>query len=168
MESPFEHILVTTHKAPLVAYLNAHPEYFQEALELAVSDKQPYAWRAAWLLWSCMEPNDVRVRPYVHRLVKATETTNDSQFRDVMLVLLNMDWDEEAEGRLFDRCAEVWQQPGKQPSVRLSAFKALVKIVKNHPELRDELTLLMQNEYLDSLTPGVRHSLGKLIKKAFP
>jgi hypothetical protein len=36
----------------LISYLSAHPEYFEEAITLAISDKQPYSWRAAWLLWS--------------------------------------------------------------------------------------------------------------------
>ena len=36
----------------MIAYMETHPEAYEEAVQLAISDKQPYAWRAAWLLWS--------------------------------------------------------------------------------------------------------------------
>jgi hypothetical protein len=41
--------------------MNAHPEYFEEAIELAVSNKQPYGRQAAGLLWSRTDKNDRRI-----------------------------------------------------------------------------------------------------------
>ena len=62
METALEHILTSTYKDEMIAYLNTHPEDFEEAITLALSDKQPYGWRSAWLLWSCMEENDRRIQ----------------------------------------------------------------------------------------------------------
>ena len=50
MESQLEHTLMNSHKKELISFLNAHPEFFEEAVTLAIGDKQPYSWRAAWLL----------------------------------------------------------------------------------------------------------------------
>lgn len=33
--------------------MKSHPETYFEALELALSDKEPYSWRAAWMIRSC-------------------------------------------------------------------------------------------------------------------
>lgn len=55
VETKLEHILTNSYKADMISYLKSHPEDFDEAIKLAIADKQPYSWRAAWLLWSCMK-----------------------------------------------------------------------------------------------------------------
>ena len=57
--STLEHILTSSCEADMIFYIASHPEDFKEATKLAISNKQPYSWRAAWLLWSCMEENDI-------------------------------------------------------------------------------------------------------------
>jgi hypothetical protein len=54
METALEWTLTNSYKADMISYLAAHPEDFEEVVKLAIADKQPYSWRAAWLLWSCM------------------------------------------------------------------------------------------------------------------
>jgi hypothetical protein len=43
--SILEEVLSTLHKPQMIEYMLAHPELFDDAMELALSDKQPYAWR---------------------------------------------------------------------------------------------------------------------------
>ncbi|PKL87698.1 MAG: hypothetical protein CVV23_13845, partial [Ignavibacteriae bacterium HGW-Ignavibacteriae-2] len=61
MESELENILITSYKDQMILFLKSNPQYFDEAIKLAISDNQPFAWRSAWLLWSCMEDNDQRI-----------------------------------------------------------------------------------------------------------
>ena len=52
--------------------LNRSSEYvrwIEELIELAISDKQPYSWRPAWLLWSCMDENDQRVQKHIPDII---------------------------------------------------------------------------------------------------
>ncbi len=60
-----------------------HPEYFNEAIELALVDKQPYSWRAAWLLWSCMEENDKRIRKYLKKIIDSLKSKDDGHQREL-------------------------------------------------------------------------------------
>ena len=53
----------------------------------------------------------------------------------------------------------------KSPSVRVNAFKFIVEIAKKHPELIKEISFLTQDHYLDSLSPGAKHSVLKLMRK---
>jgi hypothetical protein len=69
MESVLEHILANSYKQDIIKFIDDHPEEYEEVIRLAVSDKQPYAWRAAWLLCSCMEDNDRRIQPYIIKLI---------------------------------------------------------------------------------------------------
>ena len=59
----------------------------------------------------------------------------------------------------------IWEKINKKPSVRLTAFKIIVKIAKKHPDLSHEITFLAQNQYLDSLSPAAKKSILKMIKE---
>lgn len=82
METELEWILTNSYKADMILYLSAHPESFGEAIHLAITDKQPYSWRAAWLLWSCMEKNDRRIQEYVKTIIDTIADKNDEQQRN--------------------------------------------------------------------------------------
>jgi hypothetical protein len=159
METALEHLLTHSYKADLISHMNSHPEDFGELLALAIADTQPYSWRAAWLLWSCMEKDDPRVRRHVGRIIEALAARPDNQVRELLNILLRMHISGKYEGMVFDRCMTIWESIGKQPSVRSCAFKLLVLIAKRHPELKKELIFLTEPHYTGSLSAGVRHSV---------
>jgi len=159
-----EWILTNAYKADLIAWLTAHPEAYEEVIRLSLTDKQPYAWRAAWLLWSCMEANDRRIQPYMAKMIKTLVSTNDEHGRELLIILLKMDIPEESEGVLYNHCVHVWEQTGNKPSVRLNAFKMLIKIAGKHPELQTEISLLAQSQYTDSLSAAANKSISLLLK----
>jgi len=141
-----------------------HPEFFEEAIELAIEDKQPYSWRAAWLLWSCMEENDQRVQKYIKKIVETLKTKDDSHQRELLKILLKMELSEEYESILFDHCMDIWEQINKPPAVRVNALKFIIKIAKKHPELKNEITFLTEDHYLESLSHGAKNSVSKLMR----
>ena len=163
--SVLEDKLLNSYKDEMISFMDTHPEFFEEAIELAVSDKQPYAWRSAWLLWSCMEENDKRIQKYIKSIVDTLETKDDGHQRELLKILLNMEVEEKYESILFDHCMDIWEQINKTPSVRINALKFIIKIAKKHPELSQEITFLTQDHYLESLSPGVKHSVSKIIKE---
>lgn len=165
MDKPLEHILTNSYKAGMISYMEAHPEDFDETVRLAVSDNQPYAWRAAWLLWSCMKKNDPRIQRYIKNIIDTLKQKIDNHQRELLKILLEMELNEEYESLLFDICVAIWEKTGKQPSVRLNAIRMMVKIAKKYPELTNEIVILIQEQYLDSLSPAARKSIYKMIKK---
>jgi hypothetical protein len=164
MQTELEQILISTYKDGMIAYMESHPEAYEEAVQLAISDKQPFAWRAAWLLWSCMEMNDQRVQKYIKEIVTSVKSKNDGHQRELLKILLLMDIDKKYEGILFNLCLDVWEEINKTPSVRMTAFKFIIKLVKKHPELSKEITFLLQERYLETLSPGVKKSISKMMK----
>jgi len=163
MESALEKTLTSCYKNEMISFMKAHPECFEKAVELAVSDKQPYSWRAAWLLWSVIEENDQRIKKFIKRIVNAAKTKSDSHQRELLKILLMMELDEKYEAVLFDICMGIWEQISKAPSVRVNALKLIVKIANKHPELKKEILFLAQDHYLESLSPGARHSVKKIM-----
>jgi hypothetical protein len=163
VETRLEHILTNSYKADMISYLKSHPEDFEEAIKLVITDKQPYSWRAAWLLWSCIDKNDQRINKYVEKIIDSLPTKSDDQLRELLIILQRMELSDEYEGKLFDICVNIWEKIGKQPSVRYNAFKLMVKIIKNHPDLSKELTFLTESHYMDSLSDTVKKSVSKMI-----
>ncbi len=156
MQSQLKNILITSHKEGMIAFLKSCPEYFNEALDLAISDDQPFAWRSAFLISSCMKENDERVKNYVKPILACLKTKSDGHQRDLLRVLYKMKLSDRNEGTLFDVCIRLWEQIGKAPSVRMMAFKFIIKIVKQHPELLNEISALMQ-DITSVFSPGIKN-----------
>jgi hypothetical protein len=45
METPLEQVLTSYYKEAMIAYLQAHPEAYEEAIRLALANKQPFGRR---------------------------------------------------------------------------------------------------------------------------
>jgi hypothetical protein len=167
METELEYILTHSYKADMISYIKSHPENFEEAIKLAISDKQPYSWRAAWLLWSCMDKNDQRVHKYIDKIIDVLPTKDDDQLRELLIILQRMELSGDQEGKLFDLCINTWENIGKQPSLRFNAFKLIVKIAKRHPDLSNEINFLTESHYMDSLSDTVKKSILKMMQVLF-
>jgi hypothetical protein len=165
METKLEYILTNSYKTDMIAYLKTHPEDFEKAIKLAISDKQPYSWRAAWLLWSCMDKNDKRIHEYLKKIISAIPTKKDNQQRELLMILLRMDLNDNFQGQLFDICIKIWKKLDKNPSLRYNAFKLLFNISKNHPTLSNEIKSLTESHYVDMLSNSLRKSILKLVQK---
>ena len=166
--SAFTEKLLNSYKDEMISFMHTHPECFDEAVQLAIADEQTYSWRAAWLLWSIMDENDKRIKKYIQKIVETLTTKDDSHQRELLKILLKMELEEEHESILFDHCMNIWEGIHKPPAVRVNALKFIVKIAKKHPELAKEITFLTEDHYLESLSPGAKHSVSKLIRKLSP
>jgi hypothetical protein len=159
-----EKLLITSYKKDLLNYISSNPEAFDELINLALEVKQPFSWRASWLLWSCMEKNDKRIQSYVKRIIKLLPFRNDNQQREYLKILYEMEISEKDEGELFDRCVQIWKEIDNKPAVKMNAFKILLKISERYPELLEEIVFLTNKDYMHTLSPGVKHSISKLLK----
>ncbi|MCF8267680.1 MAG: hypothetical protein K9I69_06325 [Ignavibacteriales bacterium] len=66
MISELKNVLLNCHKSEMILYLRTNPDSIKEAVALALSEEQPLAWRAAWLLSGSMAENDSRFS-YLYR-----------------------------------------------------------------------------------------------------
>jgi len=165
MESQLKSKLISSYKEEMVAFLTSQPKHFNEAIELAISDDQPFAWRSAFYLSSCMEDNDARVKKYIKPILASIKTKKDGHQRELLKILDRMKLNGKSEGMVFDICIRLWEQISKDPSVRMTALKFIIKIANKHPELLNEITPLMQDHYLELLSPGVKKSVKRMMNE---
>lgn len=164
MNSELEQILISFYKDKMISFMFANPKYFPEAIDLAITNRQPYSWRSAWLLWSVMTVNDNRIQSRIKEIISNISTKEDGHQRELLKILLKMDLNDEQEGFLFNISLNIWEQINKKPSVRYTAFMMIIKIAKNHPDLFQEIEYFTQKQYTDSLSPGIKRSITKFIK----
>jgi len=91
-------------------------------------------------------------------------TKNEGHQRELLKILLQMDLTENQESFLFDVCMTIWEQVNSSPSIRHNAFRYIVKMAKKYPELSNEISVLTQNRYMETLSPGARKSVYKMVK----
>lgn len=159
MNSPLEHILVTGRKADMVAYIENNPGSFEEALELAVTDRQPVCWRATWIIKNCMKKNDIRVQPYVGDFVNILANKNEGHQRELLKVLLKMELEDEYISFLYEFCVRAWKEPKNQSSLRHTSIGFILKYAKKNPDFAIGVSELADDIYLNSLSQGIRRSV---------
>lgn len=162
IKSKFE---IRIKKQELVDLTNSSINHFNEVVKIALSEEQPMAWRAAWILNSSIKKNDVRLINQIPKIINFLDGRDDGHLRELLKLLDKMTIPDEEEGKLFDICISTWEILGKSPSVRITAFKLLVKIAKKYPELAEELSFLTHSDYIEPLSPGIKNSVLKLKKE---
>lgn len=165
MKTSLEHLLLHSPKNELEAHIRINPPAFNRVLKLALTNNPPLSWRAAWMVWTCMEEQDPRVAKHTVRLIERVRESAEGQQRELLNILAKLKLSEEEEGLLYDTCIRIWEQNSHIPSVRYAAFRIVHRIAQKYPELMHELILLTEPDYTDTLSPAIRKAVLKLMSK---
>ncbi len=152
-------------KDKMLAFLKDNPNLFEETIKVALENDKPQSWRATWLIGHLVTKNDKRIRPHINSLIKAISSKGDGHQRELLKILMRMELNEKQEGILFDKSVLIWEDISKSSSVRSFAFLILTNTVKKYPELISEIGFLTQRRYTETLSPGIRHTVIKIIKE---
>jgi hypothetical protein len=155
-------------KDPIVSLLRENSAVFEEAIQLALQSDERTAWRAAWVLFHAMEDHDRRLQPHLPVFISVLQGKRDGHQRELLKIIERLKIKEDQEGELFDICMGIWENPGKSPSARITAFRTMFGMAKKYPELLQELHFLLQEHYTETLSPGIRHSLQKMLDESGP
>lgn len=150
-------------KDGLVAHLCRYPDQIEAAIQLMLGAKQPQGWRATWILKSILKDNDPRLGGRIDELLAGLPIRPDGHQRELLHILLGYDLDDEQEGLVFETCLSLWTNIRKSPSVRYLALRHLAVLVKKYPELAQELELVSDSAYMESLSPGIRNACKRMI-----
>jgi hypothetical protein len=151
-------------KERLLNYLQENPNAFVPLVKSSLSNA-PEAWRASWLVGHTMEINDIRIQSSVDIMIASLEQLKEGHQRQTIIILSKMCLNDAQEGKLFDSCLTIWEHLKSIPSTRITAMKFILKIGDKFPALKPEIKLWTQDIYLDSLSPGIKRSLIKRVKK---
>jgi len=149
----------------LIEYLKNDPSQKVELFTIAVNEGEPLGWRAAWMIRHVAEPKDPLLQKFLPEVINGIGSYDESKQREWLKIVVKMEVPEELQGELYDHCVNIWLDIGKHAALRISAFQWMVKLVEMYPELASEVKLLMTQEYVEALTPGIQGTFKRLAKK---
>lgn len=164
MLNEIESILTRNYKQDMVLFFQKNPDKIDDLIKLIFEKNNPLSWRAAWLLWGCVPKNDNRIIENTSRFISILPDSNESMQREILKILYNIELEDDDLGLLFNICINIWEDINKRPGVRHSSFRMLLKISKKYPELENEIGYLVDERFMNTLSPGIKHSIKKLIK----
>jgi hypothetical protein len=162
----------TIPKEMMLGYLDDHPELEEYTIQLAYQNLDPQSWRACWLTQLVCTKNDPRLKPHINEMIQSLIGKSDGHQRELLKVIQKADWNEDQEGYLFEQCLSICGSIEKSPSVRITAFRVLAKLIGKYPELWYEIQFIIEEDYLDTLSHGIKNGfikeLAALKKKILP
>jgi hypothetical protein len=149
----------------MVQFLKENPEQLEEAINFSLSDQQPIAWRAAWVIGGNLPECADKLEPHLGNILDRLPELDDGHQREFIKILVQCKLNEDQQGLFFDICVSIWEQVRKKPSVRYFAFQVMADMTKIYPELIHEVISLTQPQYLNSLSPGIKQGVFKKVEK---
>ncbi|HTH51299.1 MAG TPA: hypothetical protein VL501_05170 [Pyrinomonadaceae bacterium] len=144
----------------IVEWVGADEDRFAELMRLFLTDVYRVTQRAGWPLGDAVKLRPHLIQPYFPQLLKQVERddVHIAVKRNVVRLLQFVEIPTRYEGRIFDVCYRLLDDPKEPVAVRVFSMTVAARIEKNSPELLDELRLVA-TKYPDVMTPGFRARL---------
>jgi hypothetical protein len=145
-------------QATMIAdYVGDDPKRFAELFGFMLSPVYRVSQRAAWPVSYCVERHPELVKPYFRKLIAQLEhaEAHVAVRRNVARLLQFVEIPQRYEGRIFDACYRLLNDPQQPVAVRVFSMTVAAKIARNEPELLDELRLVA-TKYPQTDTAGFR------------
>ena len=130
---------------------------FDELMKLMLGPVYRVSQRAAWPVSICIERDSALVQPYFNVLIKQLER-DDAHVavkRNVARLLQFVDIPKRYQGRIFDACLALVDDPSQPVAVRCFSMTVAARMAVKSPELLNELRLVVE-QHSANLTAGLR------------
>jgi hypothetical protein len=146
-------------------FINSNVGDIEALIELAISDNKEYSFRIVWLLFKGTEKNDPRIKPFLSDLISGIENKKSGHQRELIRLIMKHELSDVQESALYDQCIVIWKDLSLKPGTRYYAFLFLHQLLLKYPELMNELRSFLTENYLETLSPGIKHSIKKKTTK---
>jgi len=137
---------------------------FRILLDYTFQEKDPLAWRAAWVLDGCDEQSPGLVAEFIPDIIyKLPEMKSSGTLRCLLRLLCRYDIDEEDQGVLIDLCFKYLVSELYPVAVKVHAMQIIYQHVLIYPELKGELTTVILDQ-IDNNTVGFKSRGKRLIR----
>lgn len=143
--------------AKIVDWVGDDAKRFAELMRLFLGDEYRVTQRAGWPLSNCVEKHPELIKPFFSKLLKQLERddVHIAVRRNVVRLLQFVEIPKRYEGRIFDACYALLDDPKEPVAVRAFSMTVAANIAQRSRELLDELKLLA-TKYPQLMTPGFR------------
>ena len=149
--------------AKIVDWVGSDSKRFGELMKLFLGDSYRVTQRAGWPLSNCVEQHPELITPYFSKLLKQLERedVHIAVKRNVVRLLQFVEVPKRFQGRVFDACYRLLDDPREPVAVRVFSMTVAADIAKDSPELLEEVRLVA-TKYTDLMTLGFRARLRRV------
>lgn len=120
---------------------------FSSLLNLALYDKDPLAWRAAWILDGAAEVSPEIALNHIRQIVqRLPEINSGGTIRSLLRLLCRYNIPEEEQGLLIDLCFGYMVSELYPVAVKVHAMQIIYNHCLLYPELKDELKTVIEDQ----------------------
>lgn len=153
-------------KEQIVLYFDSNPNMIDDLILLVFAKDAKIAWRSTWALDHCNYNKNEKLSPYLDSFIELLPKADETMQRVMLRLITPLNLQEESFGKLLNVCLAIWEDIRIKSAVRLYAFKIILKAIEMYPELRNEFQYLFDNHYMENISPGIKHSINKLMNTA--
>lgn len=149
----------------LVGEIMRSDEHFEILLHLALHEKDPLAWRAAWVLDGSDEKKPGLAKKHISRIIQALPGMESrGTLRSLLRLLVRYDIPEKYQGLLIDECFSYLVSELYPVAVKAHAMQIIYQHVLLYPELKHELTTVLRDQAANN-SVGFKSRGNRLIKQ---
>jgi hypothetical protein len=141
------------------------PAHFRTLTDLALLEKDPLAWRAAWILDSTDEAQPGMASPHIRRIVqRLPQVQSNGVIRSLLRLLCRYEIQEEEQGILIDLCFKYMVSELYPVAVKVHAMQIVYHHVLLYPELKEELVAVIEDQ-AENNSVGFRARGNRILKQ---
>ena len=120
-------------------------------LDLVFNEKDPVAWRAAWILDGTDEMYPGTTRPFIPGIIKQLPSLRSTgSLRSLLRMLCRYEIPEEHQGILIDLCFKFMVSELYPVAVKVHAMQIIYNHVLIYPELAEELRTIIEDQMINN------------------
>lgn len=121
---------------------------FAKLMVLFFTNEYLIAQRAAWVMSYCVTNYPALILPHLEALIDNLYQSNlhNAAKRNTFRILQYIPIPEQLMGKLATNCFNVLSDKKEAVAIKVFAMSTLMQIVKSHPELKNELKLIIEEQ----------------------
>lgn len=166
-----EATLSVSSKRSIIAAAKAledNPTLLKAVFELAISNRQPIAWRAAWIFSHMAEYKSPLLPALLPQIIKALQRLENHSQRGCFFRVVSFgEFKVEEYGELLDFCIDILLKPTDRPSHKFYCLDILEMFARQVPDLKSELVMVVEAALLNFETEVLRRKGTLWLKKMY-
>jgi len=132
----------------IVDYIGTDARRFGELIKIFLAGPYRMTQRAAWPLNYCVERHPELIRPHLRTIVQNLKKPglHDAVKRNTVRMLQFINVPKSLQGLVTKVCFGLFRDVTEPVAVRIFSMSVLADIARDHPDLKNELILLIEDQ----------------------
>jgi len=155
-----------TRLAEIAQQVSGDEKRFKELMQLFLNDEYRVVQRAAWIISMIAEKQPAQVQPYLAAMTERMLVPGlpPAVRRNVVRILQFIDIPESLHGQVMNACFDFLADPNENIAVRCFSMTVLGNLATIYPEIKPELSTILEDQLEHGASAGFRSRAVKTIK----